>query len=49
MVCPFAFLREKGVKDFGCPFLVISDKKRTKRNAAQGGEVLQNSADGIDN
>ena len=27
-----------------CPFLVISDKKRTKRNAVQGGKVLQNSA-----
>ena len=27
-----------------CPFLVISDKKRTKRNAVQGGKVLQISA-----
>ena len=27
-----------------CSFLVISDKKRTKRNAAQGEEVLKNSA-----
>ncbi len=33
--------------EFLCPFLVSSDKKRTKRNTAKEGKVLQNSAAGI--